>query len=150
MNVLRFALCLALHLTLAVFWTSPSGAQTSAQTITDPSARMQLSGAFIGVNELVTALMTHCPGHFGDAPFGAEGALVKLRPFLSPDEYAELHNYVGSSEYSQQRTLIHEKVRRTLEETSAQSSDKAQACQALAQDILRSYATVKSNLAALR
>jgi hypothetical protein len=143
MKLFHCALALVL---LGASWSTPA----TAQPLVDPGARLQLGGAFIGVNELVMALQSQCPGDYGDAPYGADGALMKLKFFVHEDELANLSDYVLSPEFTQERTVIHDKVRHALNSILATTPNATEACRILAQDVLQSYAATKAQLPDLR
>lgn len=131
---------------LGISW----GAPATAQPIMDQDARLQLGGAFIGANELVAALQAQCPGDYGDAPYGAEGALTKLKFFVREDEFAELSDYILSAQFAEERTVIHNKFRYALNSVLSTTPNATETCRILAQDVLKNYAATKAQLPDLR
>ena len=99
---------------------------------------------------MVTALQSQCPGDYGDAPYGAEGALKKLKFYVHEDEFADLSDYVLSAQFAEERTLIHDKFRHALNSVLATTPNATEACRILAQDVLKNYATTKAQLPDLR
>ncbi|MCR4378227.1 MAG: hypothetical protein NUV50_09070 [Rhodospirillales bacterium] len=142
-SILRSVLILTL---LGAAWGRPA----TAQPIMDPDARLQLGGAFIGANELVLVLQAQCPGDYGDAPYGAEGALTKLKFFMREDEFADLSDYIVSAQFAEERTVIHDKFRHALNSVLSTTPNATEACRILAQDVLKNYATTKAQLPDLR
>lgn len=136
---------LAPVLLVGVFWTAPG----AAQSVSDPGARLELSGAFISANDLVAALTTHCPGDYGDAPYGADGALVKLHGVVHADEFSALADYVHSEQYAKDQRYIQDKVRGSLGNLRA-TADAISSCRTLSTTILENYAATKAALQGLR
>ena len=148
---MRFALALvvaALCIPAALAQNAPTTQGVPHDARED--ARLQLTGVFIGANEMMAVLQMYCGGDYGDAPDDADGALNKLRPFVRADEFAVLSDYIVSPDFAAERGAIDDKMRRAFANVSAATPDKATACRTFAQDILRNYNAAKSDLETLR
>lgn len=141
----------ALRLTPILLAAVLCGAPAVAQSGSNAPERMRLQayGTFISVNEMVATLAQYCPGDYGDAPYGAEGALVKLHGFVNMHEFATLADYIHSSEYAKEQHTIQDKVQYAFNSIRA-TQNEVEACRTLAKDILQSYSATKATLQELR
>jgi len=140
---------LAVALLTGTLYATPLAAQTSPDT----PQRLELYSTFISANEMVAALSLFCPknhpGNYNDTPYGATGALEKLRPLARPDEFTVLDTYVRSDAYAADKLYIHGMVRKSLDNIRT-SEAPAAACSTLSATILNNYEAVKGTVQGLR
>lgn len=134
-----------LVLVLAAWW----GAAVQAQTLTDPDARLELAGEYIGVHGMMAIAVKHCNFTTEREYDHVLGASI-VRSYLRPDEQGEIDAYMASESLPNDLAYLQGKFDESMQLLRDSSLDEAAACAELLKIIRAQFNDTESQLKDLR
>lgn len=141
--------CLALACAGAIA-TNALATHALAQSALSQDQRINLASTFIGKSLLLDQVSKDCAVRFAEPPYDGQGALIKLRPYLSAEEYQFFWNYLQSDIYPRDRRHTETSFRTALDDAIAKGVSHEAACVSFAKTFLSHYEQAKAALNSLR